>query len=67
MAIKFGPLEIDDELVLLQFRQDLKDDWFPDPRKFNDIFNKSLVQKILTGNFDTKNWLRVSFFALRYR
>lgn len=29
MAIKFGPLEIDDELVLLQFRQDLKDDWFP--------------------------------------
>ena len=55
MAIRIGALEIDDDLVLKQLRQDLKDDWFPDPRKFDDVFNKELVQKILRDNIEGNN------------
>ncbi|MGO4502868.1 RNA-directed DNA polymerase [Dyella sp. 2YAF14] len=55
MAITLGALKIDDELVLKQLRQDLKDDWFPDPRKFDDVFNKDLVQKILRDNVESNH------------
>lgn len=55
MTIKLGALEIDDELVLKQLRQDLKDDWFPDPRRFDDVFSKTLVQKILKANFENNH------------
>lgn len=55
MSINLGALEIDDALVLKQLRQDLKDDWYPDPRKFDDVFSQELIQKILTDNFETNH------------
>jgi len=55
MSIMLGALEIDDALVLKQLRQDLKDDWYPDPRKYDDVFNQELVQKILTDNFEANH------------
>jgi hypothetical protein len=55
VPIKLGALEIDEQLVLKQLRQDLKDDFFPDPRKFDDVFNKPLVRQILSDNFETNH------------
>lgn len=52
MAVTLGAIEINDVLVFKQLKQDLKDDWFPDPRRFEDVFSKELVQSILTENFE---------------
>lgn len=52
MAVTLGAIEIDDILVFKQLKQDLKDDWFPDPRRFEDVFGQELVQSILTDNFE---------------
>lgn len=51
VAIDFGPIQIDDRVVLRQLKQDLKDDWFPDPRRFDDMFDGELIQKLMAENF----------------
>ena len=52
MAIDLGPLQFNDEIVLRQLRRDLRDDWFPDPREFEDIFRHDQIQGVLSQNFD---------------
>lgn len=54
MPIDLGPIQFDEAVVLRQLRQDLKDDWFPDPRRFEDVFGSSWIQDITSENF-TKN------------
>lgn len=51
MAIDLGVLQLDDSVVLRQLRQDLKDDWFPDPRGFDDLFKHGQVQNVVNENF----------------
>ncbi|WP_299543457.1 hypothetical protein [Phenylobacterium sp.] len=51
MAIDLGPLQFEDEIVLRQLRRDLRDDWFPDPREFEDIFRNDQIQEVLAQNF----------------
>ena len=46
MAIDLGPLQIDDDVVLRQLRLDLKDDWFRDPREYEDIFNSGQIKAV---------------------
>lgn len=52
MAIDLGPLQFEDEVVLRQLRRDLRDDWFPDPREFEDIFRNNQIQEVLVQNFN---------------
>src|SRR5690606_33855919 len=52
MTITLGTVEIDETLVFKQLKQDLRDDWFPDPRRFDDVFGQDLIQSILNANFD---------------
>lgn len=52
MAITLGAIEIDDSLVFKQLKQDIRDDWFPDPRRFDDVFSQELIQSILKDNFE---------------
>jgi hypothetical protein len=51
MLINLGSLEFDSDTVLRQLRRDLHDDWFPDPREFNDLFDKEHVPTIIQENF----------------
>ena len=53
MAIDLGPLQLDEEGLLNQLRQDLKDDWFPDPLGFEDIFSKGQIESVIERNFRT--------------
>lgn len=55
MTINLGQIELDDELALRQFKQDLRDDWFPDPRRYEDIFSASLAQKLIDENIRRNN------------
>ena len=50
MKISIGPIEFDHELVQRQLRMDLRDDWFPDPLRFEDLLNGGHIESILTGN-----------------
>ena len=51
MPIDLGTVQLDDVVVLRQLRRDLKDDWFPDPRGFEDIFSTKQLQKVISDNF----------------
>jgi hypothetical protein len=50
-----GMLQLDERLVLRQLRQDLKDDWFPDPRGFDDLFRNSQIQTVVVDNFNAND------------
>lgn len=45
-------IQFDENIVLRQLQKDLRDDWFPDPRRFEDIIDQSLVQSIVINNFN---------------
>jgi hypothetical protein len=51
MTIDLGFLALDEGLVLAQLRQDLKDDWFPDARGFDDMFKSKQIQQVVLDNF----------------
>lgn len=51
MSIDLGPIQFDEGAVLRQLRNDLRDDWFPDPRRYEDIFKHGLVQEAIASNF----------------
>ena len=51
MSIDLGPIQFDDHVVLLQLQRDLKDDWFPDPRRYEDMFKNGLIQQHVLENF----------------
>lgn len=46
--IDLGAIQLDDEFLYRQLRQDLRDDWFPDPIEFRDyLVPDHITQKIL--------------------
>lgn len=51
MAIDLGPIQFDDHIVLRQLQRDIKDDWFPDPRRYEDMFKHGLIQRLVLENF----------------
>ena len=51
MTVSLGPIEFDLQLVQAQLRMDLRDDWFPDPLRFEDMLYSGHVKRILTDNF----------------
>ena len=51
MTISLGLIEFDEKIVESQLRRDLLDDWFPDPLRFEDMFNADHVEFVLTENF----------------
>lgn len=46
-----GPIEFDEKIIKRQLRRDLLDDWFPDPRRFEDLLDIDHVETILMDNF----------------
>ena len=51
MVVSLGPIEFDENIVNSQLRRDLRDDWFPDPLLFEDMFESANVNYILEDNF----------------
>ncbi len=51
MTVSLGPIEFDEEVVKRQLRHDLLDDWFPDPRRFEDMFDAENIEHVLIENF----------------
>ena len=52
MTIEFGSFSFDETVLFRQFRNDLKDDWFPDPFNFKDMIEGQLVSEAITRNFE---------------
>ena len=53
--ISLGPITLDERLVESQLRRDLRDDWFPDPLRFEDMFDADHIKQVLTENFRKNN------------
>lgn len=51
MTVSLGPIEFDEQVIKRQLRRDLLDDWFPDPRRFEDMLDFDHVETILADNF----------------
>lgn len=51
MSIALGPLQFEEPWLYKQFRSDLKDDWFPDPRGFDDMIESGIVKRCVEENF----------------
>jgi hypothetical protein len=48
--IDLGPIQFDDTIVLRQLRNDLRDDWFPDPLGYDDMFGNDRIKMVLEQN-----------------
>jgi hypothetical protein len=51
MAIDLGELQLDERVVIRQLQRDMRDDWFPDPLRFEDVFNSAHIAKCVAENF----------------
>ena len=60
MIVSLGPIEIEIRVLERQLRYDLRDDWFPDPLRFDDKFKSGHVAQYLKRNFDANHGKFVS-------
>jgi len=51
VTVLLGPIEFDEKVIKRQLRRDLLDDWFPDPRRFEDMLDIDHVEAVLVDNF----------------
>lgn len=51
MTVILGSIEFDESIIKRQLRRDLLDDWFPDPRRFEDMLDNEHIEAILRDNF----------------
>lgn len=51
MAISLGAIEFDESIIKRHLRRDLLDDWFPDPRRFEDMIDSDYIERVLRENF----------------
>lgn len=55
MTIDLGTLQLDERLVTRQLQRDMRDDWFPDPLRFEDIFDSEHIAECVAANFTRNN------------
>ena len=55
MTVSLGQIEFNENVVKRQLRRDLLDDWFPDPLRFEDMFDKGHIEYVLEENFRENN------------
>ena len=53
MTVRLGSISFDEEVIKRQLSRDLGDDWFPDPRRFEDMLASEHVKEVLEQNFET--------------
>jgi hypothetical protein len=51
MAIDLGAVQLDERMVIRQLQRDMRDDWFPDPLRFEDIFESEHITDRVADNF----------------
>lgn len=52
MAIELGEVVLDEKRLFRQLRNDLRDDWFPDPLGFSDMLSDGFVTGKVLANFE---------------
>ncbi len=52
MNIEIGQVSLDSSLLNARLRVDLRDDWFPDPLGYEDMFSEGLIAEILNTNYE---------------
>lgn len=51
--IELGTVRFDEHQLVRQLQNDLRDDWFPDPLRFDDMLRGDLVAKQIGENFES--------------
>lgn len=52
MPIELGDIRFDEQRLYKQLRNDLRDDWFPDPILYTDMLEGGIVTDRITTNFE---------------
>jgi hypothetical protein len=52
MTIELGPVVFDQTVLFKQLRNDMKDDWFPDPLNFRDMIEGGILATQIVSNFE---------------
>jgi hypothetical protein len=55
VAIQCGSLAVDAETIEKQLRQDFRDDWFPDPINYSDMFSGDVLENNISSNMSANN------------
>ena len=55
MAIELGTVEFDESKLFKQLRNDLRDDWFPDPLNYRDMIDGGIVSSLMVRNFESNH------------
>lgn len=55
MPTQLGPFSFDDEIVIGQLQNDLRDDWFPDPLGYADLTRGGLITERIRANFSSND------------
>ena len=50
MSLSLGPINCEEEILIRHIERDLMDDWFPDPRKYKDIFENKTIHFLIDKN-----------------
>ena len=52
ISIELGSVVLDQTVLFKQLRNDMKDDWFPDPLNFTDMIEGGVVAAQIVKNFE---------------
>ncbi|MGO7544405.1 RNA-directed DNA polymerase [Rhizobium leguminosarum] len=55
MTIQCGSLALDAEKIEKQLRQDFRDDWFPDPINYSDMFSGDVLEGYISSNIENND------------
>jgi len=59
MPIDLGSVSLDEQRLVKQLQNDLRDDWFPDPLRFTDMLSTDIIGRHLLENFEANQGLYV--------
>lgn len=55
MTIELGKIQFAEGSLFKQLRNDLKDDWFPDPLDYGDMIDTGLITDLINQNFESNH------------
>lgn len=53
--IRLGPIELDERHLIKHIKDDLVDDWFPDPLLYRDMTKRGVLSECLMSNFEANH------------
>src|SRR5690348_300884 len=55
MQIDLGSFVLSSDWLIKQLKNDLKDDWFPDPLRYADMFDEEFIARQIADNYSANH------------